>query len=138
MGRRRAPGDWRERRCGKDLTQQMESDEGAAWMVHMHSGRFAEAWQISDVVLKARAGTSCSHLPLHFRWVWNGTALTGKRVLVRCYHGLGDTIQFVRYLPLLHTIAAQVDVCAQPPLLELLRYARGIDGLFPLGGDDPA
>jgi hypothetical protein len=116
----------------------MESDEGAAWMLHMRSGRFAQAWQISDGVLKARAGTSCSHLPLHFQWLWNGAPLTGKRVLVRCYHGLGDTIQFVRYLPLLHNIAAHVSLCAQPPLLELLGYARGIDRLIPMGGDDPA
>jgi hypothetical protein len=30
---------------------------------------------------------------------WNGTPLEGRTILVRCHYGLGDTLQFVRYLP---------------------------------------
>lgn len=96
----------------------------------MRRGDFAAAWEASDAVL--RTHTPCWHLPRHEQWVWDGTPLDGKRVLVRCYHGLGDTLQFIRYAPLVHAVAAQVTVWAQPELIPLLRTARGIDRLLPL------
>ena len=65
----------------------------------MRRGAFEAAWAISDAVLRARAGVPCWHWPRHLQYIWDGTPLTGKRVLVRCYHGLGDTIQFIRYAP---------------------------------------
>ena len=70
------------------------------------------------------------------RPVWNGTKLDGARVLVRCYHGLGDTIQFARYLPLLAERAALVRVEAQPELIPLLRFPPGVADVVPLGEDD--
>jgi hypothetical protein len=60
-------------------------------------------------------------LPVHLRRVWDGTPLAGKRVLVRCYHGLGDTIQFARYLPMLSRVASTVMLQPQESLLPLLR-----------------
>jgi hypothetical protein len=56
---------------------------------------------------------------------------------VRCYHGLGDTIQFIRYMPLLKALAAAVTVWAQPPLLPLLGTMHGIDRLLPLHDGTP-
>jgi hypothetical protein len=64
--------------------------------------------------------------------VWDGASLEGKRVLIRCYHGLGDTIQFIRYAALLKQVAKEVIVWAQPALLPLLKYVEGIDRLLPL------
>jgi hypothetical protein len=107
-------------------------DPGARWMAAMRRGDFAAAWRASDEVLRAHAGVPCWHLPRHEQWVWDGTPLDGKRVLVRCYHGLGDTLQFIRYAPLVHRIAAEVTVWAQPALIPLLRTADGIDRLLPL------
>ncbi|HEX2202223.1 MAG TPA: glycosyltransferase family 9 protein [Longimicrobium sp.] len=107
-------------------------DGAGAWMRHMRRGDFAAAWAVSDRVLATRGGAPCWHLPRHEQWVWDGTPLEGRRVLVRCYHGLGDTLQFVRYAPLLKAVAAEVAVWAQPALLPLLRTARGIDRLLPL------
>jgi hypothetical protein len=57
-------------------------------------------------------------------------------VLVRCYHGLGDTIHFSRYLPLLAERAASVRVEAQPELIPLLRGLRGVADFAPLGDED--
>src|SRR3982751_1777086 len=75
----------------------MQRDLGAQWIEHMRRGEFEAAWKISDRVMQARAGTCCSHRPLHERWLWPGHSFEGKRVLLCSYHGLGDTIQFVRY-----------------------------------------
>ena len=103
----------------------------------MRRGDFAAAWAISDAVLRARAGVPCWHWPRHLQYVWDGTPLAGKRVLVRCYHGLGDTIQFIRYAPLIKAMAREVIVWAQPALLPLLRTVRGIDRLLPLHDGTP-
>ena len=57
------------------------------WMNYMLQGRWEEAWKISDAVLREHAGKPCWHLPRHQQYIWDGSSLDGKRVLVRCYHG---------------------------------------------------
>ena len=52
-------------------------------------------------------------------------------MLVRCYHGLGDTVQFARFLPHLRARAAEVTVEMQPRLLPLFAGHPGIDRLVP-------
>ena len=107
-------------------------DLGAAWMRHMRSGEWEAAWRVSDRVLASHAGQPSRHLPRHEQWIWDGTPLEGRRVLIRCYHGLGDTLQFIRYAPLVKQVAREVVVWAQEPLIPLLRTADGIDRLLPL------
>jgi hypothetical protein len=107
------------------------------WMDHMRRGEFEAAWAISDAALHVRAGVPCWHLPRHLQYVWNGTPLEGRRIMVRCYHGLGDTIQFIRYIPLVKALAAEVSVWAQPKLLPLLRTMHGINRLLPLHDGTP-
>lgn len=61
---------------------------------------------------------------------WDGTApLTGRRILVHAEQGLGDAIQFVRYVPLL--LARGADVLVQVPR-PLLRLMAGL--VTPAGG----
>ncbi len=107
------------------------------WMCAMLRGDFESAWRIGDAVLAARAGRDCTGLPHHLRWIWDGTPLAGRRVLVRCYHGLGDTLQFIRLAPLLKRICPLVTVEAQPELLPLLASMQGIGLLMPLDGAVP-
>jgi len=102
------------------------------WTAHMRCGEWERAWSIGDAGLPARAAADDGHLPRHLQHVWTGAPLTGKRVLVRCYHGLGDTLQFIRYMPMLRAIASEVIVWAQPKLLPLLAEVDGIDTLLPL------
>jgi hypothetical protein len=104
----------------------------------MRRGDCLEAWRISDRVLEARrlAGP-CFHLPRHVQWIWDGRPLDGQRVLVRCYHGLGDTLQFARFLPALACRARAVSVWAQPALIPLLRTLPGRYHLLPLHDGTP-
>jgi hypothetical protein len=93
-----------------------------AWQAAMRAGDFQRAWRISDRVLaRQRAMGPCRRLPRHEQWVWDGTPLAGRKVLVRCYHGLGDTIMFARFLPRLARMASRVVVWAQGPLIPALR-----------------
>ena len=107
------------------------------WTRHMRRGDFAAAWAFSDEVLRARAGVPCWHLPRHVQYVWTGAPLAGKRVLVRCYHGLGDTIQFIRYVPLLRGVASEVTVWVQRSLLPLVRTVCGVDRAIELHDGTP-
>ena len=58
-------------------------------------------------------------------------------MLVRCYHGLGDTIQFARFAEPLRSIAARVIFWAQPELVGTLREVAGIDDVIPLHEGTP-
>jgi len=107
------------------------------WLDAMRRGDFVAAWNISDVLLRMRRVEDQYQLERWRQSIWDGSAVAGKRVLVRCYHGLGDTIQFIRYAPLLKKIAAEVIVWAQPSLLPLLATVQGIDRLLPLHDGTP-
>ena len=102
-------------------------DVGSEWMRSVRCGEFERAWQISDNVLRQHKNETCEDLPLHERWVWRGQSAAKKRVLVRCFHGLGDTIQFVRYAPLVKAQGGVVVVECHKPLLPLLKSCAGVD-----------
>jgi hypothetical protein len=123
-----APGEF----PGELMSGLVPGDFG--WMSHMLQGDFAAAWQCADKdrEQRLRAGLSVAGWPRHMRPVWDGRPLAGTRVLVRCHHGLGDTVQFIRYVPLLARKAEAVCVEAQPPLIPLLRSLPGIAALHEL------
>lgn len=107
------------------------------WKEAMRRGDFAAAWKISDALLPATRTQNHRVVPRNSQSIWDGTPVTGKRVLLRCYHGLGDTIQFIRYAALLKQVAAKVIVWVQPSLIPLLSSAEGIDQLLPLHDGRP-
>ena len=81
-------------------------DFAAGWPLH------EARWQIPDI----RMHGIKSQAP---RWLGQ-TALSGKTVLLWAEQGLGDSLQFVRYIPLVAETAAQVIVCVPPALARLL------------------
>lgn len=107
------------------------------WTGAMRRGDFPMAWAIAEQAMAGRdpATRDDPRLPYHLRWVWDGRPLADRDVLVRCYHGLGDTLMFSRFLPLLADRAACVTVEMQPHLLPLFRRFPGIHRLVPF---DPA
>lgn len=105
----------------------------------MRAGDFPAAWAVSDQVLAARdpATRDDPSLPYHLRWVWDGRDPAGQDVLVRCYHGLGDTLQFCRFLAPLRQRAARVTLEAQAELIPLLHDLPGPDRIVPFRTDSP-
>lgn len=57
---------------------------------------------------------------------WDGRIQAGERILVHHEQGLGDTIQFARYLHLLVRGGMDVDVLCQAPLQPLLSRIHGL------------
>lgn len=69
---------------------------------------------------------------------WRGEPLAGKSLLVWPEQGLGDTIQFVRYLATLRTLAVRhITLACQPPLKTLLEQSSLADRVIDTGEWQP-
>jgi len=64
---------------------------------------------------------------------WAGESLKGRTIVLYYEQGLGDTLQFVRYAPLVKRRGGTVVVDCQPQLASLLSRCPGIDRLVPRG-----
>ena len=100
------------------------------WTCRMLTGDYEGAWCESDAI-EARGHPD----PHRF---WDGQSFAGKDVLIRCLHGLGDTIQFIRYAPLIKTQARTLIVEAQPKLKRLLEEAKIADRVITWGEAEPS
>lgn len=61
---------------------------------------------------------------------WQGEPLRGKTILLLHEQGLGDSLQFIRYAPLLNDSGAKVWIQAPDALVTLFRVAAGVDAVF--------
>jgi hypothetical protein len=118
--------------------QAAESPKGD-WISAIRGGEFERAWAITDRDLATYPqGHEDKHRgPRHLQRIWRGEELRDRRVLVRCYHGLGDTIQFARFLPPLAELAGGLSVWCQPELLPLIERIDGVDRAIPLHDGKP-
>jgi hypothetical protein len=114
-------------------------ESGSDWISAMRAGEFERAWAITDRDIDAcQWGTDDKHLgPRHLQRIWRGEALQNRKVLVRCYHGLGDTIQFARFLAPLAERVRTLTVWCQPELISLIERIEGVDRAIPLHDGTP-
>lgn len=69
---------------------------------------------------------------------WDGSPLRGKTILLHAEQGLGDTLQFIRYAPLVTGRGGMVIAECQPVLVRLLSRCAGIQCLIARGQPLPA
>jgi hypothetical protein len=81
------------------------------WVCWMLLGEFEEAWKESDR----------SETPLRY-----GPS-PSNRVVIHCLRGLGDAIQFLRFLPQLRNSCSHITVRAPARLVPLLKKCAAID-----------
>jgi len=67
------------------------------------------------------------------RPLWDGSNLQGKRILLYAEQGFGDTIQFIRYVPLVAERGGRVVMECQPELASLLVGMEGIEEIIGYG-----
>ncbi len=91
----------------------------------MFLGEFERAWQESDDIA-ARGAPDCHRL-------WDGTPFDSKRVIIRCLHGYGDAIQFLRYAPCVKSRAREVIVETHPEMVALVSRCQGVDRVVTWG-----
>ena len=69
--------------------------------------------------------------------MWLGDEpIEGKTILIHVDEGLGDTIQFARYVPMVAARGARVILVVERPLYPLLSGLPGVSLCLPLS-DDP-
>jgi hypothetical protein len=116
-----------------DRAERAQSDPdlcaAGRWQCYMLLGDFESAWRESDLI-SARAKPD----PNRF---WDGRPLHGNRVLIRCLHGLGDTLQFIRYARLVREIARSLIIEAQPKLKILLERSDLAQDVITWSEPDP-
>lgn len=59
--------------------------------------------------------------------LWTGDDLAGRTILLRSEQGMGDTLQFIRYAPLVKQNNGKVIVRCPPALMPLLSRSQGVD-----------
>ncbi len=62
--------------------------------------------------------------------MWDGKPLHGKTILIHTEQGFGDTIQFIRYLPMVQEQGGRVIFECLPNLIRLLKDANGFDKII--------
>lgn len=105
-------------------------------MLLLRLGEFGQGWLESEWRLKRPQALGLKDS--YAAPMWTGAEpLTGKTVLVCSEQGLGDTIQFCRYAPLLAGMGARVVFEVQPALMDLLRHLPSVE-LIAQGSEPPA
>ena len=112
--------------AAEELGHNPDECAGCRWQCWMLLGDFERAWQESDRIASP-AGTT----------LWDGAPFTGKRVVIRCLHGFGDAIQFLRYAPMVRRHAAGVFVETHPELVRLFTNLPGVDSVITWAGGNP-
>ena len=94
-------------------------DGDAGWnlaLAHLMAGD----WQAGWAAYECRRQISGFAMRRLDRPAWDGAPLDGRSLLVHAEQGLGDTIQFMRYLPCLTDLGADVRFSCQDALARLL------------------
>ena len=90
-------------------------------LVRLLLGRYHEGW--TDNEWRWRVKDFSSKRPDIKAPVWQGENLSGRHLLVFSEQGLGDVIQFVRFLPLLAECKCKITLLAPAKLVPLLRLS---------------
>ena len=94
---------------------------GGRWLAHMLAGDYAAAWSESDAIRRRGA-----HDPHRF---WLGEDLSDRQVILRCLHGYGDTVQFLRYVPHLRRLARQLIIEVPSAMREIVACIDGVNAV---------
>jgi tetratricopeptide (TPR) repeat protein len=106
------------------LTRLAAGDYARAWP------HFEWRWRVPSLALNPRTFAE----PL-----WLGAeAPAGRTLLLHADQGLGDTLQFCRYVPVIARLGARVVLEVQPPLVPLLTGIEGAAAVIARGDPLPA
>jgi len=107
-------------------------------------GDFANGWR--EYEWRWRAPVMRDQRRRFVQPAWDGGPLAGRAILLHAEQGMGDTLQFLRYLPLVRAAGpARVVLEVQEPLLSLVAASPAAEGVevvaraadFPGGGGLP-
>ena len=99
-------------------------DPDLAWVLavsHLLQGDLARGWQAHEARWQAKGFLAAAGRPATTQPQWTGEQpLAGRTILLYAEQGLGDTIQFLRYVPLVAQRAGTVLLHIQPAVVPVL------------------
>lgn len=103
----------------------------------LKQGDFDQGWKKYEARLNVLIEHQQQIKPSQPRW--QGESFVGKTLLVRVEQGFGDTLQFIRYIPLVKERGGRVIVACHKQLLSLLKscYKTVVDMWIPSDGTPP-
>ncbi len=78
------------------------------------------------------------NLPQHDAPRWRGEDVQGKTIVLRSEQGLGDTIHFARYIPMIAQRQARVILACPAEIAELMKTVKGVTEVRVPGDAEPA
>lgn len=103
-------------------------------MALLAAGQWEDGWRRYEARLDARIQTPVSRLQTTLP-AWQGQSLKDQRILVHGEQGLGDMLQFSRFVPRLQALGAQVFLLTDRSLARLFRRSLGLAGSVLSEGD---
>jgi len=114
----------KEFRIALELRPRYPEAMWAVGFLMLLTGDFTNGWRALEARLQL------AYKPLLFdlaQSAWDGSALDGKAILLYGEQGLGDTIQFARYVPMVKARGGLVVMACPSPLKRLLQESLGIE-----------
>lgn len=99
-------------------------------------GQYEEGWRLQERRWELKYNPFPNGAPKGELWLGE-ESVAGKTILIQAEQGLGDTLQFCRYLPLLANLGARVIFRTDQSLIELLRSLTPEIQLIPMDAPDP-
>jgi tetratricopeptide (TPR) repeat protein len=87
---------------------------------HLGFGDFAQGWPEYEARWDTSEFRAINTRPALAQPQWRGEDIRGSRILLHSEQGLGDTLQFVRYVSMVAALGATVVLRVQPSLVRLL------------------
>ena len=94
-------------------------------MALLVAGRFEEGWREYEWRLRCKDAPTHAAMPTKPRW--NGEPLDGRRILLHGEQGLGDALQFCRYVPLVAARGGRVILGLPAPLERVMAGLPGVE-----------
>jgi tetratricopeptide (TPR) repeat protein len=108
----------------------------ASWnrsLVLLTQGNYLEGWKEYEWRRKAsKSGVLKNRVFLKPLWLGK-ESIENKTILVVSEQGLGDTLQFCRYVPMLAKLGAKIIFEVQKPLVNLMKDLEGVSGMTTTG-----
>jgi tetratricopeptide (TPR) repeat protein len=109
----------------------------ATWseaLLQLLTGNFADGWRGREVRFKVPGLPVTRYNFAQPLWLGE-TSLAGKTILIHADEGIGDTIQFARYVPMVAARGARVILLVPEALCPLLERLSGVFECVPMSGD---
>lgn len=126
--------------CLRNACTANPNNPEATWslgMLMLRLGRYAEGWQHCEARYHPDLQGRTVFPPDYSFPKWLGEPLPGKSIVVWSEQGMGDDIQFCRFLPVLKALgASHVSFVCKPLLAHLMQTVPGVDRLMVRGTFD--